>query len=281
MRRALGKGLSQLLAEEATSDPTSVSVDVLQPNSRQPRRQFDQAALQELANSVKEHGVLLPLIVRPLTDGKYELIAGERRLRASKLAGLREVPVIVRAADAQASLEMALIENVQREDISAMECAYAYKRLADEFGLSQEQVADKVGKSRTAIANTLRLLKLPGEVQDAVADGSISEGHARAILQAEGELRQVALFEKIVTEGLSVREAEALARTSQVSAPKTTQHKPETAADPNLKALEDRLSQSLGSPVRLKMNGNKGKLVVDLYSEDDLQRILDILEISL
>ena len=161
MRSSLGKGLSQLIGEQTDGTPSQVAITAIVPNSRQPREHFEEAPLQELAESIRTFGVLQPLVVRPLTEGRFELIAGERRLRASKLAGLEYVPVVVRAADNQASLEIALIENVQREDISPLECARAYTKLMQEFGLTQDQVAAKVGKARTSIANTIRLLKLP------------------------------------------------------------------------------------------------------------------------
>ncbi|QYK53469.1 MAG: ParB/RepB/Spo0J family partition protein [Fimbriimonadaceae bacterium] len=284
MRRALGKGLSQLLNEPAeTGSVNSVPISSIRANTRQPRTQFDQEALKELAASIREFGVIQPLVVRPLGDDQYELIAGERRLRASKLAGLAEVPVTIRAASAQASLEIALIENVQREDITAMECAVAYKRLADEFDMSQEQIAQRVGKSRVAIANTLRLLRLPDQIQKAIYDGELSEGHARALLMVESPIQQNSLFQKILKDGLSVREAERQARHSDL--PRPAGSKPQknkaTNKDPNWSALEQGLSEYFGTPVSLNAEQMGGKLSISFYSEDDLQRILDILGVSL
>lgn len=285
MRRALGKGLSQLLSDAPENEPSTVAIDRIKANTRQPRTQFDEEALQELSNSIKEFGVLQPLIVRASSDGNYELIAGERRLRASKLAGLDEVPVVIRAASAQASLEIALIENVQREDITAMECAVAYQRLAQEFDLSQEQIAQRVGKSRAAIANTMRLLKLPQPIQQAIYDGHVSEGHARALLMVDSPVRQAQLFEKIVTEGLSVRETERQARSGGEPRPagSTAKKKPQQPKDfdPNWEALERGLSEYFGSPTHLERSEVGGKVSIDFYSDDDLQRILDILGIHL
>ncbi len=284
MRRALGKGLSQLLGEQAEpSGITTISVNAIRANTQQPRTQFDEEALAELSDSIREFGILQPLVVRPLAEGQYELIAGERRLRAAKLAGLREVPATVRAASAQVSLEIALIENIQREDITAMECAVAYRRLSDEFGLTQEQVAQRVGKSRAAISNTMRLLKLPPVIQEAILHESISEGHARALLMVDSPLRQQALFERILRDGLSVRETERLARVEdgpRITSP-TKKSAPTKPKDPNWEALEQGLSEYFGSPVQLAPDQVGGKLSIAFYSDDDLQRILDILGVSL
>lgn len=286
MRRALGKGLSQLLGEQADAVTNSVSVHDIRANSRQPRTQFNDEALDELAASIREHGILQPLIVRPLADGKYELIAGERRLRAAKKANLSEVPVIVRAASAQASLEIALIENVQRADISPMECAVAYQRLAEEFDMSQEQIAARVGKSRAAVANTLRLLKLPTQIQQAVLAGKVTEGHARALLMVDSPVRQMSLFHRVVDEGISVREAEREARLDVAPQPKPTRTTKPTKDlpahnDANWAALEQGLSEYFGSLVRLVPGEVGGKLTIDFYSDDDLERILEILGVRL
>lgn len=285
MRRALGKGLTQLLGEQGDAAPTSIEVESIRPNSRQPRRHFDEESLAELAQSIREVGVLLPLIVRPIAEGEYELIAGERRLRAAKLAELTEVPVIVRPASAQDSLEMALIENVQREDISPIDCAVAYRQLSGEFGLSQDDIADKVGKSRVAVANTMRLLKLPEAVQRAVSKREITEGHARALLMIESEALQLSLFRQVMEEGLSVREVERLARgyegTPEPIAKTPTERRPSPEKDPNMAALEDQLSQLFGTPVAISTHDEGGKITVPFYSDEDLQRILDLLGIEL
>ncbi len=280
MRRALGKGLSQLLSEQSEAAPTTLPISAITPNSRQPRTVFDEDALDDLAASIKEYGVLQPLIVRPISEGQYELIAGERRLRASKKAGLTEVPVVVRAASAQVSLEIAIIENVQRADISPMECAWAYRKLADEFGMSQEQIADRVGKSRVAIANTLRLLKLPLPIQEALQEGALTEGHARAILMSDSPAKQMQLFER-AKQGISVRDLERAARGDsagpRLAGTKGRKPKSPPQTDPNLEELGRALGEFLGSPVRFEPAEIGGRLVVDYYSDDDLQRILDVL----
>lgn len=280
MRRALGKGLAQLLGEEDESTSTEVSVTAIVANPRQPRRSFAEEPLNELAASIKEHGIVQPLVVRPVGQNKYELIAGERRLRAAKLAGLKKVPVVVRAASAQASLEVALIENVQREDINPMECALAYRLLIDEFGLTQDQVATKVGKSRVAVANNLRLLKLPEDIQEAIADGKISEGHARALLMVESPTRLRALFERTVAEGLSVREVERMARgEARTPSPGHENHKPEV--DPDWEALSRRISEHFGAKIKLDRKSTGGRLSIEYFSDDELEGILEKMGIKL
>ncbi|MBV6457083.1 MAG: putative chromosome-partitioning protein ParB [Fimbriimonadaceae bacterium] len=276
MRRGLGKGLAQLVAEQSDGTELELPLSAIIPNPRQPRTAFHEASIRELADSIQEVGIIQPLLVRPIAEGRYELIAGERRLRAAKLLGLNVVPVIIRSANNQLMLEMSLIENVQREDISALECALAYQRLVDEFGLRQEDVAARVGKSRTAIANTLRLLKLPIEVRSALEQGTISEGHARAILMADGEPRQLRILETIVRNALSVREAEQLARPSErkQSAAKTTRN---ASFDPDLAAVQDSLSDRFGTTVRIKAN----KIEFTYYGEEDLTRLCDLLGVEL
>ncbi|MHB8638090.1 MAG: ParB/RepB/Spo0J family partition protein [Fimbriimonadaceae bacterium] len=268
MRRSLGKGLSHLITEQLDVAPTEASVDSILPNKRQPRSHFADEALAELAASIAAHGVLQPLLVRPLGVNRYELIAGERRLRAAKLAGLRMVPIVVRASDGRESLELALVENLQREDIGALERAHAYKQLSDEFGLTQDQIADKVGKARVSIANTLRLLRLPEPVLSALQDGHISEGHARALLMFGSPSIQLAMLQRIIKAGLSVREVEAAASPAK-------QAPPIKEFDPNWEALQEAVSKRLGSPVcfRRKPKGG-GQMIVSFYNDDDLDRIL-------
>jgi ParB family transcriptional regulator, chromosome partitioning protein len=281
MRRALGKGLSQLIGEQADSTPTEAAIDTIVPNRRQPRSVFEEEPLQELAASIRSVGVLQPLVVRPLAEGRYELIAGERRLRAAKLAGLTEVPIIVRSAGHQTSLEMALIENLQREDIGPMECARAYRKLMDEFSMTQEQVAERVGKSRTAIANTVRLLRLPKRVQEGLESGEISEGHGRALLSIEDEALQLALYDQIVKRGLTVRDVERLVQARQAEQKPATSKPATPPLDPEWAALQDGLSTYFSTPVRLQRGEAGGKIILDFYSDDDLQRILDILGMQL
>lgn len=282
MRRSIGKGLSQLVGESdlpaIQENVSEAAIASIVPNPRQPRRQFDEGALQELASSIREHGIIQPLVVRSLGAGKYELIAGERRLRASKLAGLKSVPITVRAATNEVSLEIALIENIQREDINAMECARAYKQLIEEFNLTQEQVAEKVGKSRVAITNTLRLLKLPARIQTAVNDGQITEAHARALLGFESDAHMLAVFDQVVSQGLTVKEVEQ--RAKSVTRP-TNKGKGSKASaqetDPNIAALEEALSTYFGATTKIRNGAVGGELAIQFYSDDDLERILDVL----
>lgn len=278
MRRALGKGLSQLIGEQFESGTSEVSVDQVQPNQRQPRTHFDEAALQELADSIREFGVLQPLIVRPLSEGQYELIAGERRLRAAKLAGLATVPILLRSAGNQSSLEMAIVENVQREDINALECAKAYRRLMDEFDLTQDQIAVKVGKSRTGVANTVRLLRLPQRVQEGLQEGRISEGHARALLAFENPDQQLAVYDQILERGLTVREVERASRAKPVVRPPRAEQPASSAEDAE---LEEALSIYLGSRVRIVRTEAGGRVSFEFYSDEDLQRIFEVFGFSL
>ena len=278
MRRALGKGLSQLLAEQTDSGATEVAIDRISPNPRQPRRHFDPESLAELAGSIREYGVIQPLLVRPVSEGNYELIAGERRLRAAREAGLETVPVTIRSATGQNSLELAIIENLQREDINAVECARAYQHLIQDFGLTQEQVSVRVGKSRTAVANQLRLLRLPEVIQEGVESGAISEGHARALLATDSPTRQLALYEKILVEGLSVRETERLAKAEgRPIAGKASK----TEAEYKDPVLIQTLREHFSAPVRIHTDGKRGKLSIEFFSEEDLTRIVERLGIQL
>ena len=275
MRRSIGKGLSHLITEHLDVAPTEAAVDSIVPNKRQPRSRFADEALGELADSIREHGVLQPLLVRPVGTDRYELIAGERRLRAAKQAGMRMVPIVVRTSEARESLELALVENLQREDIGPLECAHAYKSLSDEFGLTQEQIAVRVGKARVTISNTLRLLRLPEPVQAALREGQISEGHARALLMLPSPAAQLAMLAKIIKLGLSVRDVEAgsVAMTPRTAVAKT--------ADPNWEALEESIAKRLGSPVRFsRKRSGGGQMIVSFYSDDDLERILSSLGLS-
>jgi ParB family chromosome partitioning protein len=275
VRRAIGKGLSHLIAEHSESPATEAAIDRILPNARQPRLRFDDAALNELAASIKSVGVLQPLVVRPAVDGRYELIAGERRLRASKLAGLKVVPISIRSATNESSLELALIENIQREDINAMECAKAYRLLIDEFGLTQEQVATKVGKSRVAITNTLRLLKLPERIRNSVEEGVISEGHARALLGFESEAHMLAVFDQVLKNGLTVKDVESKASGLGRQSKSKGTKKDKQAPDPNDVALESALATFLGAPLKISRGKSGGELTIKFYSDDDLDRILE------
>lgn len=282
MRRALGKGLAQLLGEATpVGGATEVPVSSLTPNPDQPRRHFDEIALQELAQSIAELGLLQPILVRPAGENKYEIIAGERRWRAAQIAGLTMVPVTIREALGDQGLLVALVENVQREDISALECALAYQRLAADFGLKQEEIAQRVGKSRTAIANTVRLLRLPDPILQALAEGAISEGHARALLAFDSAKEQVDICTKIIREGLSVRQVEQLAKTRDAKEEPKQVKRAKREVDPDWIALEEALSVYFSTPAKLSRGEVGGKLTLEFYSDEELERILEILGVHL
>ena len=246
-----------------------VAVGKILPNPHQPRVDFSEDRLSELAESIREHGIIQPLIVTRRGES-FELIAGERRLQAAKRAGLDTVPVVVREAEEEDKFELAIIENIQRHDLNALEEARAYRRLIDEFHLTQEEVARKMGKSRSLIANTLRLLQLPVEVQRSLQEGVISEGHARAVLSVAGTEKQLALFEAIVRENLTVREAEARSRTVT---PKT--YNRIVVADPAAKQAEEKLMSLLGTRVRVARAGKGGRITIEYYGPDDLDRLME------
>ncbi|HEY8391500.1 MAG TPA: ParB/RepB/Spo0J family partition protein [Capillibacterium sp.] len=287
--RALGKGLGALipqLEEEDLQSTLEIPLAEIEINPDQPRRNFDPESLQELAESIKIHGVLQPLLVRKKDLG-YQLIAGERRLRAAKLAGLERVPVIIKDLDDRTVMEIALVENLQREDLNPLEEAQAYRRLLDEFNLTQEEVAKAVGKSRSAIANTVRLLQLPEAIQQMVLKDQLTMGHARALLGLTETEQQLFLGEKIVKENLSVRETEELVRlmNSSIVSRETGEEKKkerETGKgrqklDPNLQAIVEDMTRLFGTKVRIKSSGNRGKIEIEYYSQEELERITELL----
>ncbi len=239
----------------------------IQPNPAQPRRQFKDEELAELAQSIKEHGILQPILVSERTDGGYEIIAGERRWRAAGLAGLTVMPVIVKEIAEEKKLEIALIENIQREDLNPIEEAFAYKRLAEEFGLTQQQIADKVGKSRSAIANMVRLLELPEEIREALVAGKINTGQARALLSIEKKEQQLDLLASMLGQKITVRELEHTAQTIK---------KPVSMAAPNanLKYFEQRLREALGAKVRVSGRPDRGTIIVEYFSHDELEELI-------
>lgn len=257
--------------------PQLVPVTAIAVNPFQPRRTFAPEALEELADSIRRHGILQPLTVR-LRTGGYELIAGERRLQASRKVGLTEVPVIVRTCTDEEMLALALVENLQREDLNAMEAAYSYRRLIDEFGLAQTEVAEFVGKSRATVTNTLRLLALPAPIQRAVEEGAISEGHARALLAATPASRQEALFAETVAKGLSVRALEALIN-PQPKATTRRKSSPPPPADANLLHVQHDIEHALGTRVRLRPGSTpaRGTIEIEYYTADDLERIYEVI----
>ncbi len=279
-KRGLGRGLGALIPEIEKNEeaPTfQVEVDRISPNPLQPRRSFDDTKIEELAGSVREKGIIQPLLVRRSGDG-YELIAGERRLRAAVKAGLTEVPVIVRQATDNEALQLALIENVQREDLNPIEEGNAYQRLRDEFHWSQEEIAGKIGKSRPAIANSIRLLLLPKEVQQEVAQGRLPVGQARALLGINGEALIVAAAREVVAKGLSTRETERLARRLKSG---RKRKRDALMSDPDLRALVESLQRSLGTKVRLRhqSKSGRGKIEIEYYSAMDLERIIQTITV--
>lgn len=280
-RQALGKGLKALINTEEFEghEVQEVSIKAIVPNPYQPRREFDEEKLAELAQSIKEHGVIQPLVVRRKTEQEYILVAGERRFRASQIAGLDKVPVIIRDLDEGQMIQWALVENLQREDLNPIEEAVAFQRLSQEFGLTQEQIAQVVGKSRPAVANTLRLLSLPREIQEAVSRGTISMGHARCLIGlSEGAQRQ--LFQKIISLGLSVRQTEeACEKLRNIQKAQDNQdNKASKTSDPYITAAEEELRRFLGTKVHIDcQKTGKGKIEIAFFSEDELNRILELL----
>jgi len=279
-RRALGRGIDALIRDELAREDAPrivhLSPNDIVPNRYQPRQAMEEEALAELAGSIKANGVIQPVTVRQSPTG-YELVVGERRLRASIMAGLETIPAIVRDVDDDAMLPLALVENIQREDLDPIERAEAYKILIDDFDLTHEDLASRVGLDRATISNTLRLLKLPLEVQRCISDGRISMGHAKALLALRSPEAQKAACKRIVSEGLSVREAENLA----ANPPRKKARPPSpgvTPRDIHLEEIEEELQRLLGTRVRVTQRGEKGKIEIDFYSDEDLDRILEVFE---
>ena len=277
----LGKGLEALFAENTVDSelrPVTLRITEIEPNRGQPRKQFDEAALAELASSIAQHGVLQPLLVRPLPGGGYQLVAGERRWRASRMAGLSEVPVIIREMTDQEAAELALIENLQRQDLNPMEEALGFRTLMETYGLTQEETARAVNKSRPAVANALRLLNLPETVAQMVSSGSLSAGHARAILAFDTPETQEAAAQAAVKSGLSVRALEKMARASQ-SGKKESDDGVTRAFSRNsfYDEVELSLSEHTGRKVKVLDKGNKGVLQLEFYDQEDLRRLANLL----
>jgi len=287
-RNALGRGLGALLsADEATTVVTHattnwmIPVGQIEANPFQPRTDFEEVALKELADSIRVHGVIQPLTVRKLTAGQYQLVSGERRLRASKLVGLEEVPAYVLEANQQGMLEMALIENIQRKDLNAIEVAISFKRLQEECQIKQEELGERVGKDRATVANYLRLLKLPPEIQLGLRNAAIGMGHARALLGLNKTEQQLFVYRKTVVEGLSVRKVESLVRemNADESPAKGISKKKEAGTPSAYNAVQDSLQQKFEARIQIKANDKgKGEILIPFASTDDLNRILDLLE---
>jgi ParB family chromosome partitioning protein len=277
-RSGLGKGLDALIPVGSERDPAGsgileVALGAIQPNPRQPRSNMDPDQLSDLTESIRIHGVLQPLVVLPPDNmGRYTLIAGERRLRASKQAGLAVVPVIIRATDERGQLELALIENLQRTDLNALEAADGYRQLADDFNLSHEEIAIRVGKSRTAVSNTLRLLKLSAAVREALSSASISEGHARALLALNTAQAQSAALDTIMQQSLNVRQTEELVRRLQ-GEPRKQKRKKDRSVEES--ALEGQLQESLGTRVTLRRGARGGSIVIRFFSDEELNALVD------
>lgn len=277
-RKALGRGLSSLIPDSDQSDDAqgglvTVALAAISPNPQQPRSKLDQDSLEELAASIREHGLIQPLIVTETANGRYTLIAGERRWRAATLAGMTELPVVVKEASPQEMLELAIIENVQRDDLNAIEEAVAYQQLIDEFGMTQEDVAKRVGKSRPTVANLLRLLKLAPEIQAAVVEGRISGAHARALLPLPTPESQKAVMKTIIKNDLSVRQVEALVK-KMLTGPEPKPAK-KVRISPEMAALAGEISQSLGTKVDIQQGAKGGKVVIHYYSDEELQAIYE------
>lgn len=281
---ALGKGLNSLIPQQkirkvirhetgiasGESRIWEVPITEIVPNSEQPRKEFSHQELEDLVNSIKKHGILQPLVVTEKTDGGYELIAGERRLRASQIAGLVTVPTIVRSVTQQEKLELALIENIQRQNLNAIEEAFAYRRLMDEFNLTQEEVSEQIGKARSTIANLTRLLDLPEVIQRALVDKKISTGQAKALLSLNSEEEQLAVFKSMLGERMTVREVESVIQ----SHPEISR-KGSVRRDPNIMSSERILEEALGTKVHITQKGERGKIEIEYYSNAELKRLLN------
>ncbi|MBZ5534904.1 MAG: ParB/RepB/Spo0J family partition protein [Acidobacteriia bacterium] len=276
-KKALGRGLSALIrsGDSGQEGVREVDIDLLEPNRFQPRTDFDEAKLNELAQSIKTNGVLQPLLVRKVQD-RYEIVAGERRWRAAQLAGLFRIPVVVRAIRDERLLEVALVENIQRENLNPIEAAKAFQRLHSELGLSHDEIAHQTGKDRTTVTNYIRLLKLPREVQHLIAEGKLSMGHARALLALESATEQKELAQKAVQGSWSVRQVERAA--SRRLAPKSTAPtRMAPVQDPNVAHAIEELERTLGTRVRIAPDGNKGLIEIEYYSQDDLIRLYELI----
>ncbi len=289
-KKALGRGLSALLSDTpetgrldeaplASGNMNEIAISEIEVNPFQPRKNFDKETLQELADSIKIHGIIQPVTVRKLARNQYQLISGERRFQAARLAGLKTIPVYVRSADDQQMLEMSLIENIQRENLNPIEIALSYQRLLTECNLKQDELGDRVGKNRTTVTNYLRLLKLPPDIQIALRDNKLSMGHARAIISIENTEVQLLIFKRTVREDLSVRQVEELVRSMTKAVKEKSQTKTTTASSREIVQLQAKLSSHFGTKVNVKSDGRKGEIKIPFLSIEDLNRILDIFKL--
>lgn len=279
-KSALGKGLGALIPdkieEKAKGDIMEININEISPNEEQPRRSFDEDKLQSLAQSIKEHGIIQPVVVQK--DGNfYKIIAGERRWRASRIAGLKKIPVIIKELSKRDTMEISLIENLQREDLNPIEEALAYKNLIEEFKLTQEEIANRIGKSRPAIANSLRLLNLDKRVMNYIIEGILTEGHGKIIAGLDSDEIQYEVSKKVIDDGLNVRQTEKLIKNIQDNKPKE-EEKP-VKKEIFVRDIEDRLKSYLGTKVTINKGKKKSKIEIEYYTEEDLQRIIDLLEV--
>lgn len=286
-KNVLGRGLGALIeeaepeavVEKSITGGTEINIDLVEANPFQPRTVFDEEALEELASSIREIGVIQPITVREMENGRYQLITGERRFRASRIAGLKNIPAYIRTANDQGMLEMALVENIQREDLNAVDIAISYQRLVEECELTQENLSLRVGKKRATVANYLRLLKLPAEIQVGLRDNKISMGHARALVAIDNPHDQLKLFYKIIDEELSVRKAEELARKLEQDLLKKAKKEPEQKNQQPYEDLKNQLSEFFSARVAFQHNNNgSGKIVIPFRSDDELERIIGIFD---
>ncbi len=290
-KKALGRGLSALLSDTpevskfeeappvATGNMNELPIGEIEVNPFQPRQHFDQDALKELSESIKVHGIIQPITVRKLARNQYQLISGERRFQAARLAGLKSIPAYVRSADDQQMLEMSLIENIQRENLNPIEIALSYQRLLTECNLKQDELGERVGKNRTTVTNYLRLLKLPPDIQIALRDNKLSMGHARAIINIEDAGAQLLIFNRTVKEDLSVRQVEELVRNMARGSKEKSSATGAPSASREIVQLQGRLSSHFGTKVSVKSDGKKGEIKIPFLSVEDLNRILDIFKL--
>ena len=290
-KKGLGKGLNSLFNEEDIEEVTSeitkssegdikkVRMSLIEPNKKQPRRHFDEEKITALADSIKEHGLIQPIIITPSDNNMYKIVAGERRWRAAKKANLKEIPAVIRKYSEEQVAEIALIENLQRENLNPIEEAIGYNLLMDEFNLTQELISQRVGKSRSAIANSLRLLSLEDEIQKMLILGTLTSGHARAILSLDDKELRIALSKRIIEDNLNVRQAEALAKQLQKKKPQKKKSK-KTAYDIEIEKIQNTLSSAMGTKVRINHTAKKGKIEIEYYGNEDLERVLGFFNIK-
>lgn len=276
--KGLGKGLGALISDMSEAEDekmTALELTELRPNPYQPRKEFRRESLEELADSMKQYGIVQPLVVRKSIHG-YEIVTGERRFRAAEMAGLKTIPVVVRECDDDQMMEIALIENLQREDLNPIEIALAYQKLMDHFSFTQEELAERVGKSRPHVANFLRLLQLPSDLQKDVSRGTISMGHARAILAIKNPETQRKLADKVKKDQMSVRELETLIQRIQTQGAKKEKKSEPNQVSPTIKHYEDLLQQVFHTPVKIKQGRKKGKIEIEYYSDQELERLIEL-----